>query len=91
MPVRGSSEWHHARVEKRVINRDEGGYGRSTSSGTHYVMCAYGACDKDGYEMYKARENTAARGYAPRYVNYVFCSEKCKQAWRDELIRQRPR
>jgi YHS domain-containing protein len=54
-------------------------------------MCAYGACDKDGYEMYKARENTAARGYAPRYVNYVFCSEKCKQAWRDELIRQRPR
>lgn len=91
MPVRGSTEWQHARVEKRVINRDEGGYGRTTSSGTHYVMCAFGPCDKDGFELHKVRENTAARGYVPAYINFVFCSEKCKYAWLDEWRRQRQR
>lgn len=89
MPVRGTTAWQHARIEKRVINRDEGGDGRVTSSGTHYVMCAYGPCDNDGYELYKARENTAAPGYPDTYYNYVFCSEKCKQAWRDEWMRNR--
>lgn len=88
MPVRGTS---HARIMKRVINLDEGGDGRITSSGTHYVMCAYGPCDNDGLELYKSRENTARPLYPPIYVNYVFCSEKCKNAWRIEWEKQRPR
>lgn len=91
MPVRGSTAWQHSRVEKRVINRDEGGDGRVTSSGTHYVMCAYGPCDKDGFELYKARENTAAPGLPPTWLNFVFCSEKCKNRWVEEWQRNRPR
>ena len=87
MPVRGTTAWQHARIQKRIINLDEGGDGRVTSSGTHYVLCAFAPCDKDGYELYKARENIAAAGNPPDYRNYVFCSEKCKQAWVDEFRR----
>lgn len=87
MPVRGTTAWQHARIQKRIINLDEGGDGRVTSSGTHYVLCAYAPCDKDGYELYKTRENIAAAGNPPDYRNYVFCSEKCKQAWVDEFRR----
>jgi hypothetical protein len=86
VPVRGTT---HARIMKRVINRDEGGDGRVTSSGTHYVMCAYGPCDNDGFENNKVRENMAAPGHPPRYYNYVFCSERHKQLWLDELYRNR--
>jgi hypothetical protein len=89
MSVRGTTRWQHARIEKRVINRDEGGNGTVTSSGTHYVICAFGQCDNDGYELYKVRINTAENGWEPRYMNYVFCSEKCKQAWLDELHKAR--
>jgi len=91
MAVRGTTAWQHARVEKRVINRDEGGYGRVTSSGTHYVICAWAPCDKDGYELYKCRETTAAPGHPPVFIHYVFCSEKCKNAWLEEWRKQRPR
>jgi len=89
MTVRGTSKWRHAKVEKRVINRDEGGWGNVTSSGTHYIICAFGLCDNDGFELYKVRVNTAAEGHETRYMNYVFCSEKCKQAWLDELHKAR--
>jgi hypothetical protein len=88
MPVRGTT---HARIQKRVINRDEGGDGRVTSSGTHYVLCAFGPCDKDGYELYKVRVNDAAPTAAPRYMNFVFCSEKCKQHWLDDHWKQHAR
>jgi hypothetical protein len=84
MPVRGTTAWRHAIVMKKVINRDEGGWGNPTSSGTHYVLCAYSACEKDGYEMYKVRVATHADGYEERYMNYVFCSQSHKEAWLDE-------
>jgi hypothetical protein len=89
MPVRGTSEWRHAIVEKRIINRDEGGWGRTTSSGTHYVICAWADCEKDGVTLYSVRVNTGADGYEARYMNYVFCSEKCKQHWLDDNRRGR--
>jgi hypothetical protein len=89
MPVRGSTAWQHARVDKRVINRDEGGDGRVTWSGTHYVICAWNTCENDGLENYKIRQNTAADGREPRYVNFVFCSERCKNHWLDELHRNK--
>lgn len=86
MPVRGTTAWSKAIIEKKVINRDEGGDGTVTSSGTHYVMCAWSDCERDATELYKVRENEGKKGYEPRYVNYAFCSEKCKQYWLDELI-----
>jgi hypothetical protein len=84
MPLRGTTAWQHAKVMKKVINRDEGGWGTVTSSGTHYVICAFGTCDKDATEIFKIRVKTHNDGYEERWMNYVFCSEKCKQAWLDE-------
>jgi hypothetical protein len=89
MTVRGTTKWRHAIIQKKVINRDEGGWGSVTSSGTHYVICAFGTCDNDAYELYKLAVNTAKDGYEPRIMNYAFCSEKCRQAWIDELHKAR--
>lgn len=87
MPVRGTTAWKHAIIEKKIINRDEGGNGRVTSSGTHYVMCAYGWCENDALEMYKVRIATHAPGYEERYMHYAFCSQKCKERWLDDWRR----
>ena len=89
MPVRGTTRWQHARIEKRVINLDEGGNGRVTESGTHYVMCAWNPCDNDGFTLYSVRVHLHEQGYEERYMNYVFCSEKCKQHWLDDNWRNR--
>lgn len=88
MPVRDSTAWRHAIIEKKVINRDDGGWGTVTSSGTHYVMCAWDTCTKDGLEMFKIRKHL---GKLPgeRTMNYVFCSERHKQFWIDDLYRNR--
>jgi len=85
MPLRGTTEWMHARHQKRVINRDQGGDGTVTSSGTHYVICAWSDCDKDGYENFKVRVKTHSDGAEERYMNYVFCSERCKQYWLNDV------
>jgi hypothetical protein len=89
MPVRGTTAWRHAIIEKKIINRDEGGNGRVTSSGTHYVMCAYSYCENDASTLYEVRVNTHAEGYEERIMHYAFCSEKCKSRWLDELTRMR--
>ena len=83
--VRGSSGWRHARNQRKVINRDEGGWGTVTSSGTHYVICAWSDCMNDATELYKVRAKTHTESYEERIMNYVFCSERCKQHWLDDL------
>lgn len=92
MPTRGTSRWQHAINEKRVINRDEGGWGSVTSSGTHYVICAWSDCDNDATELYKIRVATHEETYPgaeERFMNYVFCSERHKQYWLDDCYRNR--
>lgn len=85
MPVRGSSAWNHAIIEKKVINRDEGGWGKVTDSGTHYVLCAWDTCERDGLENYKVRVEDSAPQYRgtpdEKYINYVFCTERHKAYW----------
>jgi hypothetical protein len=90
MPVRGTTAWRHAINQKKIINRDEGGDGRVTSSGTHYVMCAWSYCENDATELFKVRVNTGTP-VTPRHMNYAFCSEKCKHHWLEELARARHR
>lgn len=90
MPVRGTTRWQHARIEKRIINLDDGGWGKVSSSGTHYTLCAWLDCDNDALELYKVREATHAEGYEERFVNYAFCSERCKAHWLDDWRRTRP-
>lgn len=89
MPVRGTTAWQHARIEKRIINRDEGGWGRITSSGTHYNLCSWLDCSNDALELYKVRVATHEKGYEERYMNYAFCSERCKSHWLDDWQRTR--
>jgi hypothetical protein len=89
MPVRGTSAWQHARVQKLIINRDEGGWGNVTSSGTHYLICAWLDCTNNALELYKVRVATHEAGYEERYMNYAFCSEKCKNHWLDDNRRNR--
>lgn len=72
MPVRGTTAWSHAIIEKKVINNDRGGT---------YVMCAWLDCERDASSLYEVRERTHAEGYEERYVHFAFCSEKCKQYW----------
>ena len=91
MPVRGTTAWQHAIHAKKIINRDEGGDGRVTSSGTHYVMCAWSYCENDATELYKVRVNQAKPGHEEKIMNYAFCSERCKHHWLEELARARRR
>ena len=89
MPVRGTSRWQHARNEKRIINLDEGGDGTVTTSGTHYVICAWLDCDNDAVTLYSIRVHLHNEGYEQRFMNYCFCSERCKQHWLDDNRRNR--
>lgn len=83
MPVRGTTEWRHAIIQKKVINLDHGGNKK--------VMCAWSYCENDGYEMYKVVTNDGAPGQQTKTITYVFCSERCKGHWLDELIKMRHR
>lgn len=78
MPVRGTTAWQHAIVEKKVINHDRGGT---------YVMCAWLDCERDACSLFQVRERTHAQGAESRYVTYAFCSEKCKQYWINAAMR----
>lgn len=89
MPVRDTTAWRHAIISKKIINRDEGGDGRVTSSGTHYVMCAWSYCENDATTLYEVRAKTHEEGYEERWMHYAFCSEKCKQRWLDDVFRAR--
>jgi hypothetical protein len=75
MPVRGTTAWQHAIIQKKIINNDRGGT---------YVMCAWLDCENDACSVFQVRERTHANAYEStdaRYVIYAFCSEKCKQYW----------
>jgi hypothetical protein len=89
--VRGTTRWQHAIHEKKIINRDEGGWGRVTSSGTHYLMCAYNTCENDATTLNEVRVRTNKEGYEDRIMHYAFCSEKCKEQWLREWRNTQPR
>jgi hypothetical protein len=78
MPVRGSTAWQHAILNKKVINHDSGD-GRK-------IICAWDTCTNDGYECNKVRTKTHADGYEERYMDYVFCCERHKMYWVDQAM-----
>jgi hypothetical protein len=78
MPVRGTTEYRHAIIQKKIINHDRGG--------TH-VMCAWSYCENDGYELYKIRVRDSAPNQPLKYLYYVFCSQTCKDHWLSELFK----
>jgi hypothetical protein len=81
MPVRGTTEWRHARVGKKIINHDSGD-GRK-------VICAWDTCERPGLSIYEVRVHQHADAYKntdERYMHYPFCSENHKQYWLASLI-----
>lgn len=68
------NKWQHARIDKCVINMDQGG---ERSDG--HIMCGWDECDKQGFDTNRVQVNDAASGYEPRIMKWVFCSEKHKQ------------
>jgi hypothetical protein len=79
MPVRGTTQWRHAILEKKVINLDHGG--------AKHVMCAWDTCEKDGLESNKCVERISAPGYELQTLTYVFCSERHRQYWIHSTVR----
>ena len=73
MTVRGTTAHRHAVIQKKIINLDSG-------DGRH-ILCSWDTCELDGYELYKVRVNDSKDPSHPRYMNYVFCSERHKQYW----------
>jgi hypothetical protein len=69
MPVRGTTVALHS---KEVIVRERDG-----RQGTR-ILCAWADCDNTGYDCHKITLNDAKPGFAPKYINYVFCSENCR-------------
>jgi hypothetical protein len=74
MPVRDSTAWRHAIIQKKVINFDHGG--------SKHVMCAWDTCEKDGYESHKIVTHENSPGYESKTITYIFCSESHKDYWR---------
>lgn len=79
MPVRGTSEWGHAIIEKKAINMDHAANGGDCK----FVMCAWDTCEKDGFETYKVVTETGnvSGGYESRPLTYIFCCERHRQYW----------
>jgi hypothetical protein len=78
MPVRGTTQWRHAILDKKVINHDRGGT---------YVMCGWDTCEKDGRESNKCVETISAPGYPKQTLTYVFCSERHRQYFIHSTVR----
>ena len=72
MPVRGSTQWKHAILQKKVINLDH--------DGNRNVMCAWDTCEKDGYESFKVVKHLG-KEKGERTMTYVFCTERHRQYW----------
>lgn len=77
MPVRDTTAWRHAIINRKVINMDH--------DGTKHVMCAWDTCEKDGIENIHVRVKTHADGAEERFMHYVFCSEGHKDYWLENI------
>jgi hypothetical protein len=66
----------HARVGKKIINFDSGGYG----------ICAWSDCYRDACSLYEVRQHEHARSIPcdsslAKHITFAFCRETCKQYW----------
>jgi hypothetical protein len=68
MPVRGTTQWEHGIIQKKVINHDRGGT---------YVMCAWDTCELDGYQ----NNRVVIHEGIDKTTTYVFCTERHRQYW----------
>lgn len=62
----------------------------SASSG-NWIPCCWFECEKPGYELYKTVFHEHAKNLAcdhpmSQHVNFVFCSERCRQYYLNSHI-----
>jgi hypothetical protein len=74
--LRARVRTEHARIGKKIINFDTGGYG----------ICAWSDCYKDACSLHEVRQHEHARSVAcdgplGRHVTYAFCTDRHKQYW----------
>jgi hypothetical protein len=74
--VRDTTRGRHAIIQRKIINHDSG-------TGRH-ILCSWSDCELDGFELYKVRVKTG-NADDPRYMNYVFCTERHKQYWLNDV------
>ena len=73
MSVRGTT---YARHMRRVIIREGAQEGER-------IWCAWDDCDKHGYDAHRVRINEAKPGFPAKYINYVFCSNRHMEFWKN--------
>lgn len=66
----------HARIGRKIINFDTGGYG----------VCAWDDCGSDACSLYETRAHEHARSIPcdhplARHITYAFCTERHKLYW----------
>jgi hypothetical protein len=66
----------HARIGRKIINFDTGGYG----------ICAWAECDHDANSLHQTRQHRHPRNWPCDYpysehLTYAFCSERHKSYW----------
>lgn len=60
------------KIYKKVLSRNTG----------LWILCAWEDCERQGYELFKARVRETAPGVVPeKWIQYVFCSERHKMLW----------
>lgn len=80
--TRATYRYEHARIGRKIINFDSGGYG----------ICAWDTCDRDATSLHQVRTHEhdsltsceavdAGRSQGGRHMWYAFCSERHKLYW----------
>lgn len=75
MSTRGTT---HARLTRKVIileGEDKGGK----------IRCGQPGCDNDGVMLHELRTNARQRGYGVQLERYVFCSERHRQMFLNQM------
>lgn len=59
----------------RILDRDNAG-----RIDDHHLLCCWDTCENYANSLYGVRVDESTR-YAPKFVWYYFCRERCKQYW----------
>lgn len=60
------------KIYRKVLSHDSG----------QWILCAWDECERQGYELYKARVNERQH-----IIQYIFCSERHKMYWVNSHIK----
>ena len=59
----------------RILDRDN-----AERLDDHHLLCCWDDCENFANSLFGVRVDESTR-YAPKFVTYYFCRERCKQFW----------